>query len=246
MLETRTYASGHVVQLTINRPERRNAVDHTTLLAIGDALESAVASSVRVVILTGAGGTFSAGADLTGIEGAEFSGALMRVLSLLSTAPLVTIAAVDGPALGAGTQLASFCDLRVATARSRFGIPAAKLGLAIDRETVQRVVELCGGATARALLLSADTIDASRAYALGFVQREGDLATALDWATEIAALAPLTLRAHKLALVSLREGTPGPVSAQARQANHAAWASDDIVEGRSAFMQKRKPNFQGR
>ncbi len=246
MLETQTHAGGHVVQLTINRPERRNAVDHATLVALGDALDAAIAAGVRVAVLTGAGGAFSAGADLTGIEGPEFSGALMKVLSLLSTAPIVTIAAVDGPALGAGTQLASFCDLRVATPRSRFGVPAAKLGLAIDRETVARVVELCGGATARALLLSADTVDADRAFALGFVQREGDLAAALEWATEIANLAPLTLRAHKMSLVSLREPTPGPLTAQAREAIQAAWASADVVEGRTAFMEKRKPNFQGR
>lgn len=245
MSTVETQIHGNVVQLTINRPERRNAVDHQTLVALAFGLEAAIASSARVVVLTGAGGTFSAGADLSGVEGAEFAGALLKVLTLLSTAPIVTIAAVDGPALGAGTQLASFCDLRTATPDSRFGIPAAKLGLAIDRETVQRVVELCGGATARAMLLSADTIDGERAFNLGYVQRVGDLSTAMLWAEEIASLAPLTLRAHKMSLVSLREPSDGPLAAKARGAAAAAWASNDLVEGRAAFMEKRKPNFQG-
>jgi enoyl-CoA hydratase len=245
MSTVETLVHGRVVQLTINRPERRNAVDHETLALLAHELEAAVTSSARVVVLTGAGGSFSAGADLTGIEGADFTAALMKVLALLSTAPLVTIAAVDGPALGAGTQLASFCDLRTATPRSRFGVPAAKLGLAIDRETVARVVELCGGATARAMLLSADTIDADRAFSLGYVQRMGGLAAALDWADEIANLAPLTLRAHKLSLNSLQDAPGGPTIAAARAATAAAWTSADLVEGRSAFMQKRTPKFLG-
>src|SRR5205814_643762 len=106
-------------------PERRNAVDHATLLALLDAQGDA--SSARVLVLTGAPPAFSAGADLTGVEEGEFAAALGAVLRGFGALAIPTIAAIDGPALGAGTQLAVACDLRVATPGSRFGIPAARL-----------------------------------------------------------------------------------------------------------------------
>ncbi len=235
-----------VVLLTIDRQHKRNAVDRDTLNAIADAVHAAVANGARVVVLTGAGGHFSAGADLTGVEGHSFLDALRRALAALAEAPLVSVAAIDGFALGAGTQMASFCDVRVATEAAVFGIPAAKLGIAVDQATVARVVELCGGATARSMLLTSSTIDAKRAYELGFVQRVGDLANALEWASEIADLAPLTIQAHKVAFTTVRRTTDGVPDPLASSAFERAWGSDDLVEGRSAFGEKRKPTFQGR
>lgn len=238
--------SGRVVLCTIDRPSKRNAVDHATLEAIGDAIDGAVASGARVVVLTGAGGAFSAGADLGGVEDDSFLSALGRALGLLANAPLVTIAAVDGPALGAGTQLAAFSDLRTATPGSRFGIPAAKLGIAVDQATIARVMELCGGGPARAMLLAADTVDAATAHTLGLVQRIGDLDDALSWAGEIAALAPLTIAAHKAALNALRVHGNGPSVDAVGAAFRAAWVSDDLQEGRTAFLERRPPAFRGR
>ena len=227
---------GDVALLTIDRPERRNAVDHDTLVAIQAGIGAAVDEGAKVIVLTGAGGHFCAGADLTGVEDAGFATALRGVLDLLTSVPVATIAAVDGAALGGGTQLASFCDLRVATPNARFGIPAAKLGLMVDANTVQRVVTLAGGGAARAMLLAASTIDGEEAHRLGFVQRLGDLDAALAWADEIARLAPLTIAGHKVIL----EGGDGA------EAFAAAWSSQDLHEGRAAFLERRTPKFEGR
>ena len=245
MLHVEQRDNGHVVLCTIDRPKKRNAVDHATLNAIGDAIDDAVATRARVLVLTGSGGSFSAGADLGGVEGDEFLGALRRALTGLAEAPIVTIAAVDGHALGAGVQLSGFADLRVATPTSTFGVPAAKLGIAVDQATVARVVELCGGGAARAMLLAAATFDGMTAHQLGFVSKLGDLEVALAWASEIAALAPLTIAAHKQALSAIRAHTNSPADPRVRAAFERAWASTDLQEGRTAFLERRAPRFTG-
>ncbi|HEX6419656.1 MAG TPA: enoyl-CoA hydratase-related protein [Acidimicrobiales bacterium] len=227
---------GHVTVVTIDRPERRNAVDHATLDALAAALDGA-GEEVRAVVLTGAGGHFCAGADLSGVEDEAFTGLLRSVLERLRLAPFVTIAAADGTALGAGTQLAIACDLRVATPQTSFGIPAGRLGLAVDAWTVDRLALLAGQGPARAMLLAAEVVKGDEAHRLGLVQRLGSLDDALAWADDVAALAPLTLRAHKAAL----EGRPDAAEARAR-----AWASEDLTEGLAAFRERRRPVFHAR
>jgi enoyl-CoA hydratase len=225
--------------VTIDRPERRNAVDHEALVALRAAIDEARDRSVRALVLTGASGTFCAGADLTGVEDEGFGQALRSVLLGLTDLPAATIAAVDGHALGAGTQLAVACDLRVATPTARFGVPAARLGLMVDRWTVQRVVSLVGGSTARAILLAAEIYTGEEAHRLGLVQRLGTVDDARDWATAIAEMAPLTVAGHKLVLEH-------PDDDEAVGAAFArAWASADAWEGRAAFLAKRKPWFTG-
>ena len=231
-----TEPRGHVVVVTIDRPERRNALDHAALEALGAALDGC-GDEVRVLVLTGAAGHFCAGADLGGVEDAGFTALLRSVLDRLRLAPYVTLAAADGAALGAGTQLAVACDLRMATAQASFGIPAGRLGLAVDEWTVTRLAALAGGGPARAMLLAAEVVKGDEAHRFGLVQRIGDLAGALDWADEIAALAPLTVRAHKAAL----EPEPDAAVAIAR-----AWASDDLQEGLAAFRERRRPVFHAR
>lgn len=231
-----TEARGNVVVVTIDRPERRNALDHATLEALAAALDGC-SDHVRVVVVTGEGGHFCAGADLTGVEDAGFTALLRSVLDRLRLAPYVTMAAADGAALGAGTQLAVACDLRVATAQASFGIPAGRLGLAVDEWTVARLAELAGGGPARAMLLAAEVVKGDEAHRFGLVQRLGDLAAALAWADDIAALAPLTVRAHKAAL----EPEPDAPAAIAR-----AWASEDLQEGLAAFRERRRPVFHSR
>lgn len=229
--------------VTIDRPERRNAVDLATLRALRRAQEDAAAGGARALVLTGAPPAFCAGADLSGVESGEFTAALSAVLVGFGELPFVTIAAVDGPALGAGTQLAIACDLRVATAPSQFGIPAARLGLAVDTWTVQRLVRELGASVARAMLLAAQTYSAEHLAEVGAVHRIGDLQRALAWAEDVAGLAPLTIRAHKLALE--RMVPPPPVDDLVEAAREAAWASADAEEGRRAFLEKRRPDFRG-
>lgn len=231
-----------VCTLTIDRPERRNAVDHHTLVLLHEAI-STLTSATRVVVLTGAGGSFCAGADLTGVEDVEFRVALQRVLDGLVALPIVVLAAIDGPALGAGTQLAVACDVRVATERSRFGIPAARLGLMVDTWTVQRLCLAVGHSTARAMLMAAHTIDAVQAQHLGMVHRIGGLAAAHEWAAEIASLAPLTIAGHHGVLEELAR-TDGDSAATAA-AITKAWSSNDAQEGRMAFLEKRPAVFGG-
>lgn len=242
---------GRVTLAVIDRPERRNAVDHATLIALAEIIESCVGDGSRALVITGSGGAFSAGADLSGVEGDEFHIALRRVLTGLSATPIVTIAAVDGVALGAGTQLAVACDLRTATADSRFGIPAARLGLMVDQWTADRLSAMVGPSMARAMLLAAETIDGATAARLGFVHRIGALADALTWAEAIAQLAPLTIAGHKLmAEQNVNPAPPGDEAdrrgAAAQAAYVRAWSSDDLAEGRQAFAEKRPARFVGR
>lgn len=235
---------GRVALVTIDRPERRNAVDHATLVALVEAQRDVLAAGARCLVLTGAPPAFCAGADLTGVESGEFVDALVAALRGFTELPIPTIAAIDGPALGAGTQLAIACDLRVATERSVFGIPAAKLGLVVDHWTVERLAREMGWPIARAMLIAAQTYRAEQLIASGAVHRAGGLDDALAWADQLSSLAPLTMAAHKLALET--SAPPPPLDDTFESARAAAWASADAEEGRTAFLEKRPASFTGR
>ena len=234
---------GAVTVLTLHRPERRNAVDHATLLALDEAIGAVAGDGTRVVVLTGAPPAFSAGADLSGVEEGEFAAALAAALHGFTALPIPVLGAIDGPALGAGSQLAAVCDLRVATPTSRFGIPAARLGLVVDQWTVRRLAQEFTPAVARAMLLAAETFDGARLHAVGAVHRLGTLDDALAWADEIAGLAPLTIAGHKLALERNAHRPDDDPDADALRS--VAWASADAAEGRTAFLEKRAARFTG-
>lgn len=246
-VETRTVegveGDDAITLVTLDRPERRNAVDHQTLAELTEAIEGASSRRTRVLVLTGAHGHFCSGADLTGVEDSSFATLLQGVLDRLRDVSFPTIAAVEGAALGAGSQLAVACDLRVATASASFGVPAAKLGLMVNHWTVQRIATLAGPSIARAMLLAAEVITGDDALRHGMVNRQGALPEALDWAEQIARLAPLTIAGHKLMLNAL-EAAPADDKTIA-EAFDKAWKSTDFAEGIDAFRNRRRPVFRG-
>jgi len=234
---------GTVAMVTLRRPERRNAVDLESLVLL-QAIHDQVRETARVVVLTGVAPAFCAGADLTGVEGDEFGAALGAVLRGFTELACITMASIDGPALGAGTQLALACDLRIATPTSPFGIPAAKLGLAVDQWTIERASREFGWSVARHMLLGVGNYSAEQLHAQGGVHRLGSLADALEWAEELSALAPITVAAHKRGLEAVAEKLV--VDEKFEELRMKAWASADAHEGRTAFLEKRKANFTGK
>ena len=237
MLGTR--AAGPVTVLELRREERRNALDLALCRELAQASRQAVDDGARVIVVTGAGTAFCSGADLGGVYGQEFLDALYGMLHGLTRLPVPLVAAVNGPAIGAGTQLALACDLRVADATARFGVPTARNGMAVDAWTMRTLAAVAGGGMARRLMLAAETVDREEALACGLADRPGDLGDALEWAHEIASLAPLTLAHNKLVL-------NGGDQAAIDESFARCWASDDVREAAAARSEKRAPVFRGR
>ncbi|MFE3442403.1 enoyl-CoA hydratase [Nocardia sp. NPDC059180] len=234
---------GDVVTIELQREDRRNALNFELVTQLRDAVLDA-AEQARVIVLTGRGPIFSAGADLGGVYAEDFLGALLEMLHTIESAPIPVISAINGAAIGAGVQLSLASDLRVLAPDSYIAIPAAKLGITVDRWTTRRLVSLIGGGPARTMLLGAEPISAADAYGFGFANRLGTLADAQAWAKSIAELAPLSLRHLKLVLND--DGTREPDNAQQREALEAAWTSADAQEGRLARQEKRAAKFTGR
>ena len=232
-----------VAVITLNRPDRRNAVNLDMLESMVNMQTEISERKARAVVLTGAPPAFCAGADLSGVREEVFHDALSAVLVGFTSLPCVVIAAVDGAALGAGAQLLAVCDVRVVTAGSIIGVPAAKLGLVVHHWTIDRLVREFSPPVARNMLLTASTYTGEQLHGVGAVHRIGNLDSALQWAKEISQLAPLTIRGHKVALESVSEMRN--VDDIVGQLRDLAIASDDAREGREAFLAKRPPRFTG-
>ncbi|MFE3289664.1 enoyl-CoA hydratase [Rhodococcus sp. NPDC059234] len=240
-----TSRDGDVVTIELQREDRRNALDTEQCVLLRDAIDEAVDADARVIVLTGRGSVFCAGADLSGDVYADgFTDTLLEMLHTVDSAPVPVIAAVNGPAIGAGTQLAIAADLRVVASEAYFAVPAAKLGISVDSWTVKRLVSLAGGGPARTVLLGAEQLSSADALGCGLANKIGDLPLAQDWAKRISALAPLSLR--HLKLVFNDDGSQDAPSSEQLDALHAAWRSDDMLEARAARQQKRAPHFRGR
>jgi enoyl-CoA hydratase len=208
-------------------------------------------NDLRCAVLTGAGGTFCSGMDLKGflrgerpsIEGRGFGG----LTEWTPNKPV--IAAIDGFALAGGMELALSCDLIVASAGSKFGIPEAKRGLAAAAGGLIKLPRQIPPRIAMELALTGDFIDAARAYELGFVNRvvEGpSLPAALELAARVAENGPLALIASKAVIRQSHEWTDAEMWQKQGAIVMPVFASEDAREGAAAFAEKRKPNWQGK
>jgi len=241
-----------VLVITINRPDAKNAMNKAAAEGIAAALDRLDSeASLRVAIITGAGGTFCSGMDLKGflrgesptVEGRGFGGLVLAP----PRKPL--IAAVDGYALAGGLELMIACDLVVANASAKFGIPEAKRGLVAGAGGLIRLPDQIPARIAMELALTGDFIGAQRAYDIGLVNRltEGPaLDAALEMAKAIGANGPLAVQVSKQIIAESRSW---PADERwARQADLMApvFASADAREGAAAFAEKRTPNWSGR
>lgn len=232
---------GDVVIIELQREERRNALNLELCKEIHAAVDEAVEAGARAIVITGQGTAFCAGADLGGVYGPEFLEGLYGMLTRLTKVPVPLIAAVNGPAIGAGTQLAMACDLRVADGTAKFAVPTARNGMAVDAWTIRTLAALAGGGAARRLMLAAETLNVEAALAVGLADRAGTLAEAIAWAHEIAEFAPLALAHNKLVLNSTSADDAAIDASFA-----AVWASDDVREAAAARDEKRPPSFKGK
>ncbi len=252
---------GSALVITIDRPERRNALNAALCETIAEAIQHK--GDARAVVILGSGGSFCAGADLVqrtadatvvshgGMDAGgndTFRPAFDSLCDHIAACPVPVIAGVDGPALGAGMQLAIACDLRVSTARANFGIPSGKLGVMLSPRNVMRMRQVMGASMARAVLTGGELVSGERAWQLGFVHRlvEDADAAALGWANEIGQLAPLSMQGHKAVLgIADRAVLNAEEEHTMKSIEHRAFTSEDLQEGLAAFAEKRSPNFRG-
>ena len=248
--------SDRIATITINRPDKRNALNAVVRREIVEALDQLRPNDdVRVVIITGAGEkAFVAGADIgefaerTPLEQREAMQG-RRVFDEVAAFPKPTIAMINGFALGGGCELALACDMRIAAPSARFGQPEIRLGLIPGGGGTQRLPRLIGAGRALRLILTGDLIDAAEAHRIGLVDvlaEEGALhARTLEIARAMAAHSPVALRLAKSAVAAALEAPLSAGLAHERELFITAFGSDDRTEGVTAFLEKRTPEFTG-
>jgi enoyl-CoA hydratase/carnithine racemase len=247
---------GHVV---FNNPEKRNAVSLDMWRAVERVLEEFAADEgTRAVVLSGAGGkAFVSGADISKFEDerssaeavAHYNATTARIYAQLHAFPKPTIAQITGSCVGGGVALAVCCDLRICGEGSRFGIPAAKLGLGYGFAGLQRLVQLIGPAFAKEMFFTARLFSAAEAYDMGLVNRvvpdDQVAGYVADYARTITGNAPLTVNSAKAIVGEVLKDPQARDLAKCEELVRACFASRDYVEGRRAFLEKRPPRFIG-
>lgn len=251
---------GPVGYLIFNNPERRNAVSLEMWEAATNILDDFLKDdAIHVVVLAGAGGkAFVSGADISKFDSeraseeavARYNAAVERANTTVYNFPKPTIAMIQGYCIGGGLGLAVCCDLRIASHDSRFAIPAAKLGLGYGYPGIKRLTDLVGPSFAKEIFYTARQFDAAEAQAMGLVNRvvpgaelESYVKTCAD---TIGANAPLTIAAVKfIANEAVKDESKRDLAQCAAMVKHC-FESQDYIEGRRAFMEKRKPVFTGR
>jgi len=246
--------------IVFNHPERHNALSLEMWQGLGDILESYAADDrVRVAIMRGAGGkSFVSGADISEFDSKRASAAQKdeygaiagRANRWLASFEKPLIALIEGYCIGGGLATALYADIRIATPDSRFGIPAAKLGLGYEYEGLAKLARIVGPANARDIMFSARFMDAAQAHAMGLVnfvnERDEIEAESIAYARRIAGNAPLTVKAAKAALNAWERGEREEDLRRVHAQVNACFDSEDYKEGRRAFKEKRTPDFTGR
>lgn len=256
----RVEAEDKVWTIVLDRDGQRNALNadmcQQIASTIADASARAEASDeVRVVVIRGEGKAFCAGADLgstkaeegnhsSGVYGGNFHESLWAMLQAIVNAKLLVVAHVQGPAIGAGSQLSLACDLRVVGERAWFGVPAASLGFALDAWTINRAKDLLGGAGARNILLGAQRVTADQSVNSGFALAKASDEEAEEIIGGLAGLAPMAVASLKSVLNSY--DSEYALSPAQQSAYDACWASEDAEEAKRARKEKRPANFKRR
>ena len=249
---------GGIGWMIFNNPARHNALSLEMWEGIGDILEHfAQHPEVRVVIMRGAGGkAFVSGADISEFDKergnaeqrASYGVIAGRATNWLAKIDKPLIALIEGYCIGGGLATALAADVRFATPDSRFGIPAAKLGLGYEYEGLSKLARLVGPSRARDIMFSARFMPASEAKDMGlvnFIHERDDIQDAcIDYATTIAGNAPLTVKAAKAALNAWERGSRSDEVDKVRALVDECFNSEDYKEGREAFAAKRKPRFK--
>ncbi len=246
---------GHIGILTLSRPKSLNALNAKLLHELGDAVDMISADeTVHVLIITGDGKAFVAGADIPemkdynseeGREWGELGSSIFKKVELMK---IPTIAAVNGFALGGGCELAMSCDIRIASDNAKFGQPEVGLGITPGYSGCVRLPRLIGIAKAKELILTGDYISASEAERLGLVNKvvssEELMNVAIELAGKIASKAQLAVRYSKLAINRGMETDINTAIAFENQVFALCFATEDQKEGMNAFVEKRSPHFK--
>jgi enoyl-CoA hydratase/carnithine racemase len=246
----------HVLQVTINRPEKRNAINAEVASGMDAAVQlSETDEAIRAVVLTAAGEqAFCAGADLAEVSAGRFAelmtpqGGFAGLVEAKRTKPW--IAAVDAPALGGGTEICLACDLIIASTRAIFGLPEVKRGITAGAGGVFRIARRVPTSIALELLTTGEPIDAHRAYEIGLINRVapagGALEAALAMAATIARNAPIAVRESLKVARLAQDLDEEALFVAMRRSGEIVRASEDFKEGPRAFLEKREPRWTGR
>jgi len=251
---------GPVGRMIFNNPARLNAVSLEMWQAAETILEDFASDpAIRVVVVSGSGGkAFVSGADISKFESERaseeaikhYNATTERVNAKLTNLPMPVIAMIQGYCIGGGVGLAIGCDIRICSENSRFGIPAAKLGLGYGYKGIRKLMDLVGPSRAKEIFFTAKQFSAEQALIMGLVNQMGPeaelQATVEDYAKTIAANAPMTIAAVKRTVIELLKDPKERDLARSEAMVAACFASEDYIEGRRAFNEKRKPAFKGR